>query len=92
MLIDAAQRRASRLHRMVGWACATSAIGYLALVPSRIALLREFGLTLAGTVLLSYLAALAVVHLSPPRRRTGGPAGARAEPDAAADVPVEVPC
>jgi predicted RND superfamily exporter protein len=64
LLIDAGQRRMSRLRQMVGWACVTSAIGYLALIPSRIALLRDFGLTLAITVLLSYLAAYAVVRLS----------------------------
>ncbi|MFJ8812946.1 RND transporter family protein [Amycolatopsis thermoflava] len=48
---------------VVRWACVTSALGYLALVPSRIGLLREFGLTLAITVVVSYLAALACVHL-----------------------------
>jgi predicted RND superfamily exporter protein len=57
--------RRSRLNRMVGWACLTSVIGYLALVPSQIGLLREFGITLAITVLFSYLAALAVVRLKP---------------------------
>jgi hypothetical protein len=50
---------------MVGWACLTSVIGYLALVPSQIGLLREFGITLAVTVVFSYLAALAVVRLLP---------------------------
>lgn len=62
VLLAAGQRR-SRINRMVGWACLTSVIGYLALVPSQIGLLREFGVTLAITVLFSYLAALAVVRL-----------------------------
>ena len=75
LLLDGARAR-----RVAGWACATSAIGYLALVPSRIGLLREFGLTLAVTVLLSYLAALAVVQLG--RRRTAQPAPETARVDA----------
>lgn len=65
LLLDAGRSRTSRLRRVIGWACATSAVGYLALVPSRIGLLREFGITLAVTVVLSYLAALAVVRLLP---------------------------
>ena len=74
MRVDAERRRSARLRRMAAWACATSALGYLALVPSRIALLREFGITLACAVLLSYLAAVAVValttrHVPPDRRR-----------------------
>jgi predicted RND superfamily exporter protein len=81
LLIDAGERRRPRLRRMVGWACVTSAIGYLALLPSRVVLLREFGLTLAVTVLLSYLAAYAVVALSP--RRVPPP---RSEPAPRADI------
>jgi hypothetical protein len=57
--------RRTRLNRLVGWACLTSMVGYLAVVPSQIGLLREFGLTLAVTVLASYLAALSVVRLRP---------------------------
>ncbi|MEV7379595.1 hypothetical protein [Streptomyces lydicus] len=63
LLVDVHQRRASPLQRTVAWACVTSALGYLSLVPSRIALLREFGLALAATALFSYLAAIAVVRL-----------------------------
>ncbi|HVW44671.1 MAG TPA: RND transporter [Amycolatopsis sp.] len=70
----------SRARRVAAWACATSAIGYLALVPSRIGLLREFGLTLAATVVLSYLAALAVVAIG--QRRKSRPAPEPARPDA----------
>lgn len=74
LLLDGYRQRSARLRRMVGWACATSAIGYLALVPSKIGLLREFGLTLAVTVVLSYVAAVAVVRLSPARSRPPSPA------------------
>jgi predicted RND superfamily exporter protein len=86
LLLDGRQRRKSKLRRMVGWACATSAIGYLALVPSRIGLLREFGITMAATVLLSYVAATAIVRLwpdvkagraSPPQRKPSPRPGAR---------------
>ncbi|NKQ55486.1 MMPL family transporter [Amycolatopsis sp. K13G38] len=75
LLLDGARAR-----RVAMWACATSAIGYLALVPSRIGLLREFGLTLAATVLLSYLAALAVARSG--QRRKSRPAARTALPEA----------
>ncbi|GAB3688397.1 MMPL family transporter [Saccharopolyspora tripterygii] len=65
LLSDEHRHRGMALKRVVGWACATSVVGYLALVPSKIVLLRDFGITLAVAVLLSYLAALAVVRLSP---------------------------
>ncbi|MBQ0923537.1 MMPL family transporter [Saccharopolyspora endophytica] len=65
LLADEHRHRGVALKRVVGWACATSVVGYLALVPSKIVLLRDFGITLAVTVLLSYLAALAVVRLGP---------------------------
>lgn len=68
LLAGGPRREASKLRRVVGWACLTSVIGYLALVPSQIGLLREFGITLAVTVLFSYAAAIAVVRLS--RRST----------------------
>ncbi len=65
LLADDQRERSAVLRRVVAWACVTSVVGYLALVPSTIALLRDFGITLAVTVLLSYLAALAVVRLTP---------------------------
>lgn len=61
----------TRLRRVVTWACVTSTLGYLALVPSSLWLLRQFGLVLAASVLLSYLAALLVVQLVPRARETG---------------------
>lgn len=64
LLADGHRQSTTPLRRMVGWACATSVVGYLALVPSEINLLRDFGITLAGTVVLSYGAAKAVVHLT----------------------------
>lgn len=69
LLADDQRKRSATLRRVVAWACVTSVVGYLALVPSKIILLRDFGITLAVTVLLSYLAALAVVRLTPPAAR-----------------------
>ncbi|HWD03518.1 MAG TPA: RND transporter [Amycolatopsis sp.] len=62
LLADARGRRA---RRVVAWACATSAIGYLALLPSSLELLREFGLLLAVSVAVSYAAAKVVLRLVP---------------------------
>lgn len=67
-LLTEARRTARRwLWRSVGIACATSVLGYLALVPSRLWVVREFGLVLGAAVVLSYLAAKLVVWLVPPR-------------------------
>jgi hypothetical protein len=51
----------------VACACANSAVGYLVLTASGLTVLRDFGLLLAAAVVLSYLAALLVVRLLPPR-------------------------
>ncbi|NKQ54252.1 RND transporter [Amycolatopsis sp. K13G38] len=59
--------------RVIAWACVTSAIGYLALLPSSLALLRDFGLVLAIGVAASYLAAKAVLILLPARRPAAEP-------------------
>jgi uncharacterized protein len=74
LLAESRRLRLPGLAKTVVWACATSMVGYLALIPSRIGLLREFGITLAVTMLLSYLAAVAVVRLSGRggRREPGG--------------------
>lgn len=66
LLAHATRERHAWLRRAIGWACITSAVGYLVLVPSSLWLLREFGLVLTGTVLFSYLAARAIVRLLPP--------------------------
>jgi predicted RND superfamily exporter protein len=69
VLLAEAHRSGERwLRRSVAFACLTSAIGYAALVASRLWLVREFGLVLTVGVLLSYLAALAVLWIFPPGR------------------------
>ena len=87
LLAEARRRRSSSLSKVVAWACASSAVGYLALVPSRIALLREFGLTLACALLLSYLAALAVTRLTSDSR-DGVPGPASGADGVGPDLPV----
>jgi hypothetical protein len=68
VLLAEARRRGQRwLRRSVAFACLTSVIGYAALVASKLWLLQEFGLVLMAAVLLSYLAALSVMWLFPPR-------------------------
>jgi hypothetical protein len=67
VLLTEARRRDHRwLHRGVVYACVTSVLGYLVLVASKLWLVREFGLVLAGAVLLSYMAARLVGWLAPP--------------------------
>ncbi len=64
-----------RNRRAVAVAASAAALGYLALAASDIAMLRDFGLLLAATVLLSLAAAHAVLRLLPPRKtRPGGTA------------------
>jgi hypothetical protein len=92
VLLSEARRRAHGwLHRGVVYACVTSVLGYLVLVASKLWLVREFGLVLAGAVLLSYLAARLVGWLAPPgradRERTGDSPSAQARrPSAAVEV------
>ena len=50
-----------------GLAALAAALGYLALVVSKLVVIRDFGLLLAGTVALSLLAAHLVVRVLPPR-------------------------
>ena len=58
---------ASRLRATVRVAALAAALGYLALVVSRLVVIRDFGLLLAATVALSLLAAHVVVRVWPPR-------------------------
>jgi predicted RND superfamily exporter protein len=51
-------------------AALAAALGYLALTVSGLAVIREFGLLLAASVALSFLAAHAVVRLLPDRGET----------------------
>lgn len=71
-----AARRDERpwLRRGVLAACLTSTVGYLALSASQLAALRDFGLLLAASVVLSYVAALAVSWSLPARVRPARPA------------------
>ncbi|WP_182378289.1 MMPL family transporter [Nocardioides sp. WS12] len=70
LLAESRRKAAPKLARTVTWACVTSAVGYLALVPSRISLPREFGITLAVAMVLSYLVAIVVVRLRSPSMPT----------------------
>jgi predicted RND superfamily exporter protein len=64
LLSEAGRRRNPALRRAVLLVTATSVVGYAVLVISRIAVVREFGLLLAGAVLLALLSSLCVVRLS----------------------------
>ncbi|HEY0576249.1 MAG TPA: RND transporter [Pseudonocardia sp.] len=64
LLSEASRRRNPALRRAVLLVTATSVVGYAVLVISRIAVVREFGLLLAGAVLLALLSSLCVVRLS----------------------------
>lgn len=76
VLLTHAQRRGEpRLRRSVGIAAVTSAAGFAVLGLSTLALIRQFGLLLACSVGLSYLAAALVVRLLPNRRELPGSAG-----------------
>jgi hypothetical protein len=57
--------RAPQLRRTVGIAALAASLGYLALTASRLAIIRDFGLLLSVTVLLSLLAAYLVTTLLP---------------------------
>jgi hypothetical protein len=64
LLTEASRRRNPALRRAVLLVTATSVVGYAVLVVSGIAVVREFGLLLAGAVLLALLASLCVVRLT----------------------------
>jgi predicted RND superfamily exporter protein len=65
MLSQASGLRRSQLHRTVVAAAAAAALGFAALSASGLDMVREFGLLLAGTVALSFVAARLVVELLP---------------------------
>ncbi|SNR92282.1 hypothetical protein SAMN06265360_1343 [Haloechinothrix alba] len=67
MLRQSAGTGSWRLRRTVAVAALSAALGYLALTASGVAVLREFGLVLAGAVALSFAAAHLVVWLTGPR-------------------------
>lgn len=66
LLAHARVQRLGWLQRSVGFACVTSAAGYLALGISSLELVREFGVVLGASVVLSYSAARLVVWCAPP--------------------------
>lgn len=71
LLSEAARRREVALRRSVLLAVAASALGYAVLAASRLAVIREFGLLLAGSVVLALAAALCAVWLIPDSGATG---------------------
>ncbi len=68
MLAGAGRRRRHWLWRGVGTAALAGSVGYLVLGLSGVAMLREFGLLLAASVVCSYLAALVVLWVLPTAR------------------------
>ncbi|WP_343063902.1 MMPL family transporter [Haloechinothrix aidingensis] len=79
MLASYGREHRSRLWRGVGTAALAGSVGYLVLALSGIAVLREFGLLLAASVVFSYLTALVVLWALPWRSPTpaDGPAESR---------------
>jgi uncharacterized protein len=77
LLSEATRRRNPELRRAVLLVTVTSVVGYAVLVVSGIAVVREFGVLLAGAVLLALLASLCVVRLTsgPPPAREQEPSG-----------------
>ncbi|MBN9759334.1 membrane protein [Pseudonocardia sp. Ae406_Ps2] len=74
MTCDAVRTRDPRLRTAVTLAALTSGTGFAVLALSDLALMREFGLLLALSVLLSYLAARVVVRAFPPAHGPADPA------------------
>lgn len=66
LLAHAARDGQVALRRSVGLATLTSAVGFAVLTCSGLAVIRQFGLFLAGAVILSYLAGRLVNWLYPP--------------------------
>jgi predicted RND superfamily exporter protein len=67
LLSESARRGRRSLRISVLLAAATSAVGYLVLVASGLAVIRQFGALLAGAVVLALLSASFVVFVWPPR-------------------------
>ncbi|NYD38793.1 MMPL family transporter [Actinomycetospora corticicola] len=92
MVSQSVRRRDRSLRRAVSLAAGTSAIGYAVLAVSPLALMREFGLLLAASVVLSWAAALFVVWVWPPSDApvTATAPEAAPEPDPASSVPASM--
>jgi predicted RND superfamily exporter protein len=69
LLVYAGAAGARTLRRTVGVAALAASLGYLALVASKLSVIRDFGLLLAVTVGLSLLAAQLVVRVLPTAKR-----------------------
>jgi predicted RND superfamily exporter protein len=72
LMTESARRRDMRLRRAVEMAMLTSGLGYGVLAVSDLAVMRQFGILLAGSVVLSYLMARLVVWVWPPDPPNGG--------------------
>lgn len=89
LLSQAAREGSRRLRRSVALAAATSAIGYLVLLASGLAAIREFGVLLAASVLLALASAWCVVRAtSGPPPPAPGPEPGTTESDAPRDTMV----
>jgi hypothetical protein len=75
LLTEAGRRRNPALRRAVLLVTLASALGYAVLVVSSIAVVREFGVLLAGAVVLALLSSLCVVRLSSGPQRPSTSAG-----------------
>jgi predicted RND superfamily exporter protein len=80
LLLQAARRGDRTLGRSVGLAAVLSAAGYLVLVFSGLAVIRQFGLLLATSVGLSFLAAVVIVRCFPGRATAGLSGDGETEP------------
>jgi hypothetical protein len=75
LLSEAGRRHNPALRRAVLLVTATSVLGYAVLVVSGIAVVREFGVLLAGAVVLALLSSLCVVRLTSGASRPSDPDG-----------------
>jgi len=92
VLAEAARRADAGLRRAVGLAAAASAVGYAVLGFSGLAVVSQFGVLLAGSVVLAYASARLLVWLLPPAAESAAsavpavPAASAASPTAASAV------
>jgi predicted RND superfamily exporter protein len=67
MLADARRHGRARLTSSIALAALASTVGYLTVLASGLAVIREFGVLLAGAVILAWLSAVCVVAATAPR-------------------------
>jgi predicted RND superfamily exporter protein len=85
LVTESMRRRDMRLRRAVEMAMLTSGLGYAVLAVSNLAVMRQFGVLLAGSVVLSYLMARLVVWAWPPGPADGGGHASAGGPDQGAN-------